>query len=241
MNYTDLLKKCCDTNKLKAQDTGLYEDIIETGFFRAGLEETDLANKNVLDLGAHIGVFSLLSVALGAKSVFAVEMSPDNFKRLVEFTGHIEKIRSHNWAAFDGICRYVYPFDKDTLCKANKTGNKEKAIPAFSLEEILDFSKFEGDDITLKMDIEGSEYDVLLSAPSKTIRRFSRIIMEVHPVPHDDGPAKNAEFLKEYLAFFGFEVVKWTPVCYLGYDQQGVQIFCKAIDNLGLLKFVRKS
>lgn len=240
MNYTGVMSSICDVEKLKAHDKGLFEDIIETGFFRAGLEPTDLVGKQVLDLGAHIGVFSLLAVALAAKSVFSVEMNPDNYAHLVSFTKDIPIIKCHNWAVFDGVCRHVYYFDDKTLSKAARTGEKDKEIPAFSLEEILTFSQFEGNDITLKIDVEGSEYEALYSAPAHVLKRFSRIIMEVHPVPHSKGPAKNAKFLKEYLAFFGFEVVKWTPVCYLGYDERGRQVFCKAIDDLGLLKFVRK-
>jgi len=241
VDYTSLLTKYCDATKLKAHDPKLYEDIVETGFFRADLKpEEDLKGKDVIDLGAHIGVFTLSAIAHGAKAVFSVEMNPINYSHLIGFTKDIPNVKCQNWAIFDGITRYVYHFDEGTLSKAAKTGDKEKAIPAFSLEEILDFSKFQGDDITLKIDVEGSEYDVLLSAPSRTLRRFSRIFMETHPVPHNDGPGKNAKFLKEYLAYFGFEVVKYTPIYWLKHDDQGREISWTVIDNLELLKLVRK-
>jgi len=75
MDYTSLLSKYCDATKLKAHDPKLYEDIVETGFFRADLKpEEDLKGKDVIDLGAHIGVFTLSAVAHGARSVFALSL-----------------------------------------------------------------------------------------------------------------------------------------------------------------------
>lgn len=240
VNYTELLSRYCDVEKLKSHDKGLFEDIVETGFFRAGFTPEDVKDKEVIDLGAHIGVFSLTAIANGAKNVFSVEMNPTNYGHLVEFTKNINNIRCLNLAAFDGILKHVYFFDKGTLSKAAKTGNQENSIPAYSLEEILCFSRFSGNDLTLKMDIEGSEYDVLLSSPSHVLKRFSTIIMEVHPVRHDNGPGKNAKFLKEYLSYFGFEVVKCTPIFWLEWDPKGTQISCKPIEDLELVKFIRK-
>ncbi len=48
-----------------------------------------------------------------------------------------------------------------------------------SLEQIVADIPFDGD-LILKMDVEGAEWEALPTAPSRVIKRFSQIVIEVH-------------------------------------------------------------
>jgi len=59
-------------------------------------------------------------------------------------------------------------------------------VSAYTLAEILEGVESEID--FLKMDIEGSEYTTILTAPVETLRRFRRVAMEFHPLYIPDPP-----------------------------------------------------
>jgi FkbM family methyltransferase len=69
------------------------------------------------------------------------------------------------------------------------------------LEEILDENGLDEVDV-LKLDCEGSEFDILLSSSPATLRRIGAIVGEWHP---QDG--RDAAEIETYLRGAGFEVV----------------------------------
>ena len=55
----------------------------------------------------------------------------------------------------------------------------------------------------LKIDAEGSEYDILLNTPAEIIRKVDKIVLEYHDYLHHGHDYKE---LKEYLEGNGFKV-----------------------------------
>ena len=53
------------------------------------------------------------------------------------------------------------------------------------------------------MDCEGSEYDILYSAPPEALSRISELRIEYH---HLDAPEENVDSLKQFLKAAGFAV-----------------------------------
>lgn len=53
-------------------------------------------------------------------------------------------------------------------------------IPLLTLEQILEQNNVGQRETVLKMDCEGCEYDVILSASDSILRRFSNILIEYH-------------------------------------------------------------
>ena len=165
--------------KLKEQHESVYKEIIEDNQYKIDID--DLRGKNVLDIGANNGVFSLLAKAYGAKKIVAVESNPEVFNLLesnIKGTDIIainkaalarsgEKVsigRTEAYSNIDGRCYVV----------SDKDGN----IDTISLVDL--FKNFDNDDIVLKMDCEGSEYEILMHSQMLDVKRFSTILIEMH-------------------------------------------------------------
>jgi FkbM family methyltransferase len=184
---------------LKKQHESVYKEIIEDNQYKIDIE--DLRGKNVLDIGANNGVFTLLAKAYGAKKIVAVESNPEVFNLLennIKGTDIIainkaalpvsgEKVnigRTEAYSNIDGRCYVVN--DKD--------GN----IETISLVDL--FKNFDNDDIVLKMDCEGSEYEILMHSQMVDVKRFSTILIEMHEnLGRIEGELYSIEELRDYL------------------------------------------
>jgi hypothetical protein len=71
------------------------------------------------------------------------------------------------------------------------------------LENIIDLYNLGFDDPLLKMDCEGWEYDIILTASSDILRKFSHILIEYH---------YGYENLKDKLKESGFQVSVSRPI-----------------------------
>lgn len=56
----------------------------------------------------------------------------------------------------------------------------ESTSESISLSDWVEQSALPGEDLLLQMDIEGSEYESIISAPSDTLERFRIMVIEVH-------------------------------------------------------------
>ena len=90
-------------------------------------------------------------------------------------------MNKHNCAAFDGtIKKYPYEYTENiTFYKRN--------ISPIKSERTANLSYFTDNynDIFLKMDIEGSEYDWLNSLTEKQLTKFKQIVIEFHGINDD--------------------------------------------------------
>ena len=238
VDYTPLLRKYLNVEEMRDIDPPLFDDLIEQGFHRIAFQPSDVKDRIVLDMGAHIGVFTALAVAHEAKKVYAVEMNPENYQNLLKFTVNMPSVECRNWAISDDATKFLYPRESGTICKGHKTGEGVR-VPAVSFDDIVKVWAGVSGDATLKMDIEGSEYDALYCASGDSIRRFKTILMEIHPAVDEKGPGRNAEFLKEYLGFFGFKVTYVTPVFFYMWGADGKMTSCERVKDLELVRLER--
>jgi len=130
----------------------------------------------VIDLGAHIGVFTATALAMGAGRVIAVEPDEDN-ARLCALTVADAGDR------VDLRCQAVGPSGVDAVAvsgtgaQAHTAGQGTTWVPAVSLAHLLGAA---GDVALLKCDVEGAEYETFLSCPSELLGRVALIVMEWH-------------------------------------------------------------
>lgn len=138
----------------------------------------------VVDIGANIGVFSIYAARKVGK-VLSFEPCLENFEDLKE---NIELNNAKN----------IFLYNKGIYSKKGKlklylteemTGHSINKQDSFSGEiediEVITLSDiFKDYDIEkidfLKIDCEGSEYEVLLTTPKKCFERINRIAMELH-------------------------------------------------------------
>lgn len=150
-------------------------------------------NKVVIDVGSNIADSSIYFALKGAKKVIALDPSPRNYyyaKKNVAINNLTEKIQ---------VLLAGCSSKKGNITSKNGQ-NHDKKIPLISLEEILK-SNFLEDGI-LKIDCEGCEYNVILSASKETLRKFTHIQIEYH---------YGYRNLRDKLERCGFHVLATNP------------------------------
>jgi FkbM family methyltransferase len=173
----------------------------------------------IFDLGANIGVFTLYAArsALQAK-VFSLEPFPSTFSRLVTNIRDHDldgRVKCLNFAATGTGGSRVMPdaeVPSQRRALASSTNGKSGTeVQGKTLVALLDENNLPQVDL-LKMDIEGSEYEVLLSTPPTVLARIRRIAMEYHG---DCAPYSKRQ-LFDYLQRAGFTTA-WDICDPLGY------------------------
>jgi FkbM family methyltransferase len=142
-------------------------------------------NDIVVDLGASIGPFTIGAALLGQK-VIAVDINQESLEKLkkqAELNRCLNKIKV--------ILGAVGP--NSGMCI-----DQIKKVPALEFNQLLKENDISTVDF-LKIDIEGSEFD-LLKNNNDWLSKVKKIAMEVHP------PYGNPKELKEILQGRGFNV-----------------------------------
>jgi len=187
-----------------------YQEIIEGNTYH--IEPSDFKDKYVVDIGANIGLVSLLAVEYGAKKVFAIEPDKGNFANLQRNTEPYSQIQLFNMAVNDGTSRYVTMIDAGVTARSM---NSDQGVLAITLSNFAGIYLPEGvQDAVLKIDCEGAEHAILHSTPKEVIRRFSIIFLEIHgnrpgQVQHKQFPYDHDELLS-YVQGMGYADVMQT-------------------------------
>jgi FkbM family methyltransferase len=150
----------------------------------------------VIDVGGYIGETALFFAQRGARRVFCVEPSPDNLRLLEQnisqssFKDKIVVIRAAILDK-DGIVEfYMDNQSHPSYHVANshefmKTYTREPSkynVQAMSFQSLLEYTGLEEVDV-VKLDCEGSEYDILLGTPDSVLKRVRKYIIEYHNGP----------------------------------------------------------
>ena len=145
-----------------------------------------LIGDRVLDLGANIGIFTALC-ALNGCTVVAYEPNQAAFKVLQDT---IQRNRLHSVEARNKVvwvnsnyCKFlssVTPPTGDLQTWTSYNGAiddvGEEMMPCDSFEEIMDDKYWD----CVKMDIEGAEFEILMSTPDKSFHNISYLTIELH-------------------------------------------------------------
>lgn len=144
---------------------------------------------NVADIGANAGGFSLKFAARGGSiaKIAAVEMNPLTCSRmrLNLLTNFGPKAVALNAAIGGRSSTLDVPFSfggtGDSIGAKPRSNAGYFRVPMVTLDGFLD-SEFAGSRVDLlKMDIEGSEWDILGSGCCDRLRDCARLIVEIHP------------------------------------------------------------
>ncbi len=119
----------------------------------------------VLDLGCHLGTFSLAAAAVGA-CVLAVDAAPGhvNLLRRAARRNGFNELKVVHAAIADGGCSDAVPFLVRSIHghvdPSGRSSNETIQVPAASVDQLLETVGWDGVDV-VKMDIEGSEMSAL--------------------------------------------------------------------------------
>jgi FkbM family methyltransferase len=146
---------------------------------------------SVVDIGAHIGYYTLLlakCVGLSG-SIASFEPLPANFlslqknvqlNRLQNVQTFPEALSSQNQEVTINVPRGLTNTGDASICRID--GAEQLRVRAISLDSFCGSSGFRPD--FLKMDVEGAEYDVLIGGHSVITRFRPKMLIELH---HFDG------------------------------------------------------
>jgi len=171
----------------------------------------EASDQIILDIGANVGLFSLYAARQApAARIIAVEPFPQTFQRLLEI------VADHRLAdritcldcAISGVGgpRLMANGPSPSQQRARAAaGRNAPGIQVLSktLRDLLQEQALTSIDL-LKMDIEGSEYEVLLSTSLDVLRTVRRIAIEYHG---DCKPYTKLQ-LFDHLRQAGFEVTR---------------------------------
>lgn len=183
-------------------DKSIFTEVaLEELYFPKWLKLSD--NATVIDVGAHIGIFSVLASAkFKGGNIYSIEPSKENFEMLKEQ----EKlnnggIQPFNLALSDKQGRMkLYGGEHSARGSLlREEGMKHETVKTDTLKNFFKKNKIKKCDL-MKMDIEGGEYPVLYSTPKEVFDKIDRIFIEIHKI---DG--ENRKELINYLEDKGFK------------------------------------
>ena len=139
---------------------------------------------SVVDIGAHVGIFSLYSVLSGAKEVFSFEPESRNFRLLEEnvcsnrLASKIHPFKMGVWStegertlftsggsAFHGFFPY----------KVHQGGSEQ--VRCAGINDVLEHVE---PPVVLKIDAEGSEYEIVQHMTDESLEKVEKIVLEYH-------------------------------------------------------------
>jgi FkbM family methyltransferase len=165
-------------------------------------------NYVIVDIGAHIGSFAIYAAFKAPKGrVFAYEASKENYDLLVtnKKLNHCDNLKTYHQAVTgkDGkICFTIRKNQALNSVFSFPNDKKKITVSSKSLASILKDNHLPKIDL-LKIDVEGSEYDILLSSSQETMAKINALVIEYHELV---GSKKRVADLKKFLEIQGFKV-----------------------------------
>jgi len=171
--------------------------------------------RTIVDAGANIGVFSVWAGRkLPLARVLALEPFPETFTKLRQNLqiNHLEdRVQCVQTALAANSGARGMPVEAEsqrrTLFGPGQTSDSGTmvSVPCTTLPALMKQYQLETIDL-LKMDIEGSEWEVLHSTPPELLRSIRRIQFEYHEVNASLGFTKAKLF--DYLSSTGFRLTR---------------------------------
>jgi FkbM family methyltransferase len=193
----------------------VFKEIFMEDFYEADALIKKLPdNPLVIDIGANAGFFNVLLFSkLKTARVFAYEPLPSNirlFKKTIQQNESLKNIQLSQMAVTGSTKDSIELFTEDTedntvvssvFAGFNKLNQKAITVPAQSLASIIEQNNLEKIDL-LKLDCEGSEYDIIYNTDAPVLKKVNMMVIEVHEI---DGNRNNLKSFNEYLQSLGYK------------------------------------
>ena len=190
---------------------------IEKGDFTPGHEDHILARflpkdgDTVIDVGAHIGRYTIVSSQLVGKTgkVVAIEADPDNFQLLKRNVAlnNLTNVLSLNYAVFSTKTR-IKLYEQSASAKYNsliltraKETEKYAEVNADTLDDILELNEINQVN-WIKIDVEGAEFEVLKGTTKTLSCGNIALLIEIHNI----GDSNHYDNIVNFLRRYGYEI-----------------------------------
>jgi len=184
---------------LRDQEPGSYVEIFDQNIY--AVEDHEVRDNTVIDIGANLGMFSIFCAEKGAKNIYAIEAQPVVYNiGLLDNAQHYENIIPLNYAVYDSDDQQVHILNHHVGSRVG--GTEGDIVRTITLKTLLERQNIQETDMLLKMDCEGSEFNILLSTDKDTLRRFKTIHMEIHG--NTNPVYKDSNLIRSVLSEYGF-------------------------------------
>lgn len=170
-------------------DQSVAAEIFKLREYRIAEEVISTTTLPIVDVGAHSGMFSMYARALNkAATIIAIEPEPNNLKLLGEHLKEnaIKKVTvvSGAFAGSNGARDLEISEDSHNhKLTYRMDAEKTISVESYDWEYLLKLCP-KGIGL-MKMDIEGGEYEVFLSATTEDLAAVQTLIMEYHDLPDE--------------------------------------------------------
>ena len=183
----------------------------------------------IVDIGANAGFFDILILSkVKDAKIFAYEPIPRNIQQIKNTldanTAIKDNVNVHQLAvtgtASDKVDLYIESENENSVIASifsdfNSSNANKISVDTITLTDIIVKNSLAEIDI-LKVDCEGSEYDIFYNTDPSLIRRAKMILLEVHDLDEDK---KNITAMHKFLVDTGYEVT-----------HQPINNFCHAVE-----------
>ncbi len=187
-------------------------DVYDINSLKNQLDE----NSVVVDVGANVGFFSFLVLSkIKVKKVYSYEPIPTNievFKKTISENKLLQERIVLTQAAVTGTEQNGIELFLDgnneltenasVFSGFESTHSVKVSVPSISFSRILNDNKIDQIDF-LKLDCEGSEFDIIYNTDATLVRRVKKMMVEVHDVEGDS--KNNVTYFNSHLQSIGFE------------------------------------
>jgi FkbM family methyltransferase len=189
-------------------ENGLKNGEVFPIFFDKAYYDLPVGGKTVVDIGANIGDSSIYFALQGAIKVIGLEPFPKSYEsaiRNVQINNLSNKITIKLAACskYHGITNISSDVNSNVdsyMVHSNSKEGNALQVPLITLSDLISEYNIKGD--ILKIDCEGCEYDIILSASEVILSKFSYIQIEYH---------RGYKNLKKKLEKSGFSVSVGRP------------------------------
>jgi FkbM family methyltransferase len=197
----------------------LYHEVIVNNSY--AITPEICKDREFIDIGANMGMFSILASTLGASKVIAIEPVFSTVEILEE---NIKQAGIHNIFVRKNIVSNVSG-EIVKIGLQNKCGHNSVYSPSEDYEEVKTIylkdilNLLSTDNIFLKIDCEGGEYDILLNADPEDMARITSIAIEIHGELHPT--FKGFWHIHKALYSFGYKPIQQNQLKSWSVDQFG--------------------
>lgn len=145
--------------------------------------------KRVIDIGASVGLFTKYMLNKGAQEVYSVECDERSIKALISNFSFYDNVHIVPKAVYseEGEVQLYYKEDNPLVNSLDIVGSEfsthtsplSKTVQAITLDSLIKSTQWDQIDL-LKIDIEGSEWEVFKSTPDHVFCMADRILLEYH-------------------------------------------------------------
>jgi FkbM family methyltransferase len=145
--------------------------------------------KKVIDAGGSIGLFTKYMLNKGAEEVVTIECDDRSIKALISNFSYYPQVTIVPKALYstEGEMELYWKEDNPLVNSLNIEDSEfsahinpnSKTVPTTTLQKIIEQTGWESVDL-LKIDIEGSEWEVLDSTPNTIFESIDKFLLEYH-------------------------------------------------------------